>query len=171
MENWYVIQVRSGHEHQIAQSCRFRIADDILKECFIPEYKTRKKYRGQWHDVQAVLFKGYVFMISDQVDELFNELKKIPDLTKMIGKKKDIIYPLPEHEVHFLQSFSDEEHLVDMSYGFIEGDKITITQGPLMGKEGSIRKIDRHKRIAYIEVEFLNQISTVKIGLEIISKT
>ena len=147
MENWYVIQVRSGHEHQIAQSCRFRIADDILKECFIPEYKTRKKYRGQWHDVQAVLFKGYVFMISDQVDELFNELKKIPDLTKMIGKKKDIIYPLPE------------------------GDKITITRGPLMGKEGSIRKIDRHKRIAYIEVEFLNQISTVKIGLEIISKT
>lgn len=170
MNNWYVIQVRSGHEHQIANSCCFRISNSILKDCFIPEYKTKKKFKGQWHEVQSVLFKGYVFMISDYVDELYNELKKIPDLTKMIGKKKEIIYPLPEQEVCFLQKFSDDVHLIDMSYGFIQGDQVTITNGPLMGKEGSIKKIDRHKRIAYIEVEFLNQISTVKIGLEIISK-
>ena len=47
--NWYVIQVRSGHEREIADKCRFLISDDILKECFIPEYIAKKKFRGEWH--------------------------------------------------------------------------------------------------------------------------
>lgn len=41
--NWYVIQVRSGHEKEIADKCRFIISNDILRDCFIPEYVMRKK--------------------------------------------------------------------------------------------------------------------------------
>lgn len=168
--NWYVIQVRSGHEREIADRCRFVICDDILKECFIPEYVHRKKYKGEWHDMKDVLFKGYVFMITDHVDELYVELKKIPDLTKMICKKKEVIYPLKDGEIEFLKTFGKEEHIVDISTGFIEGDRINITEGPLFGKEGMITKIDRHKRIAYISVDIFNENITAKVGLEIISK-
>ena len=168
--NWYVIQVRSGHEHEIADKCRFVIDGRILKECFIPEVITRKKFRGQWNEVKGVLFRGYVFLISDYIDELYVELKKIPDLTKMIGKKKDIIYPLTDGEIEFLKTFGKDNHIVDMSIGFIEGDAIHITQGPLQGKEGLITKIDRHKRIAYIKVNIFNEDITAKVGLEIISK-
>lgn len=168
--NWYVIQVRSGHEMEIADKCRFFVSDDILKECFIPEYIVKKKFKGKWQNVRNVLFKGYVFLISDHVDELFNELKKIPDFTKMIGKKKDIIYPLKDGEVEFLKTFGKDEHIVDMSIGFIEGDAIHITEGPLQGKEALITKIDRHKRIAYITVNIFNEETTAKVGLEIISK-
>lgn len=168
--NWYVIQVRSGHEKEIADKCRFFISSDILKECFIPEYVHVKRYRGKWHKVQDILFKGYVFLISDHVEELYVELKKIPDLTKMIGKKKDIIYPLKDGEVAFLKTFGKNDHIVDMSIGFIEGDTIHITEGPLQGKEGYITKIDRHKRIAYITVSIFNEETTAKVGLEIISK-
>ena len=46
----------------------------------------------------------------------------------------------------------DGNHTVRMSEGYISGDKITVTRGPLMGFEGDIRKIDRHKRRAYIDV-------------------
>lgn len=168
--NWYVIQVRSGHEYEIADKCRFVISKDVLNECFIPEYVHRKKFRGEWHDVKDVLFKGYVFLISDHVDELYVELKKIPDLTKMISKKKDIIYPLKDGEIEFLKTFGKEEHIVDMSIGFIKGDMIHITEGPLIGREGLITKIDRHKRIAYISINIFNENITAKVGLEIISK-
>ena len=168
--NWYVIQVRSGHEREIADKCRFLISDDILKECFIPEYIAKKKFRGEWHDVRNVLFRGYVFLISDHIDELFNELKKIPDFTKVIGKKKETIYPLKDGEVEFLKTFGKEDHIVNMSVGFIEGDRIHITEGPLQDREGLIAKIDRHKRIAYISVNIFNEETTAKVGLEIISK-
>lgn len=39
-----------------------------------------------------------------------------------------------------------------------------------MGYEGDIIKIDRHKRIAYVNVSLFDRITTVKVGLEIISK-
>lgn len=168
--NWYVIQVRSGHEREIADKCRFLISDDILEECFIPEYIVRKKFKGEWHNVRNVLFRGYVFLISDHIDELFNELKKIPDFTKLIGKKKETIYSLKDGEVEFLKTFGKDDHIVNMSVGFIEGDRIHITEGPLQGREGLIVKIDRHKRIAYISVNIFNEETTAKVGLEIISK-
>ena len=39
-----------------------------------------------------------------------------------------------------------------------------------MGLEGHITKIDRHKRVAYVDVNLLGRVSTVQVGLEIISK-
>lgn len=170
MEKWYVIQVRTGSEEKIKQLCEFQISKKYLKECFIPKYTRLKKVNGKWEEVYKTLFSGYLFMISEDIDQLFVSLKEIPDLTKMLGKHGTDIYPLNEDEVVFLKSFGKEEHIVDMSIGYIEGEKIFVTNGPLVGKEGLIKKIDRHKRIAYIEVEFFGQSIDAKVGLEIIGK-
>ena len=167
---WYVMQVRSGHEKDIAEKCTNMIEKDILQECFIPEYIMRKRYKGSWHDVKSILFSGYVFMISDRIDDLYAALKLVPDFTKLIGKKKEDIYPLDEDEVSILKSFGKENHMVEMSVGYSEGDKIYVTEGPLQGKEGLIVKIDRHKRIAYIQISMFNKETVTKVGLEIISK-
>lgn len=52
----------------------------------------------------------------------------------------------------------------------IEGDEIVILNGPLMNQTGLIKKIDRHKRLAYLEIEILGRTKTVKVGLEIVQK-
>lgn len=52
----------------------------------------------------------------------------------------------------------------------IEGDEVVILNGPLMGHVGLIKKIDRHKRLAYLEIEMLGRKKNVKIGLEIVGK-
>ena len=57
-----------------------------------------------------------------------------------------------------------------MSKGLIEGNQIYITQGPLKGKEGLIVKIDRHKRLAYLQLSMFHKELIAKVGLEIISK-
>ena len=88
-------------------------------------------------------------MITDQIDQLNIELKKIPDFVKAFGK---------------------ENHVVEMSTGFIQGEQIFITEGPLQGKEGQIIRIDRHKRVAYLQLSMFNKETTTKVGLEIISK-
>ena len=58
--------------------------------------------------------------------------------------------------------------LIDISA--IQGEQIFITEGPLQGKEGQIIRIDRHKRIAYLQLSMFNKETTTKVGLEIISK-
>ena len=92
--NWYVIQVIRGKEEQTASLCRNRIPSTILEECFIPKYKMKKKYEGAWHEIVQTLFPGYLFMISNHVELLNNELKKIPDFTKLLGNDGHEIYPL-----------------------------------------------------------------------------
>ena len=153
-DNWYVVQIRTGKE-EIVKKCQFYIDHGILLDCFIPITKKKKKYQGSWHIVE----------------QLYTELKKIPDLTKLLGNDGEDIYPIYPQEAMFLTKFSNRNHVVDMSCGVIENDKIIITDGPLMNLEGYITKIDRHKRIAYVDVELLGKITRVQVGLEIISKT
>ena len=59
---------------------------------------------------------------------------------------------------------------VAMSVGVMEGDRIIVKEGPLVGMEGKIKKIDRHKRMAILEVELVNRVSEMKVGLEIVEK-
>lgn len=169
-DNWYAVQVCTGKEDEIVKACGMFINSYALNECFIPRCKRMKKFRGKWHHVEEILFKGYVFMITDHVDELYTELKKIPDLTKILGNDGENIYPIRKEEAMFLTRFGGDSHMVDISYGFIEGDVIRITDGPLMGQEGNIIKVDRHKRVAYINISLFDRETTVQVGLEIISK-
>lgn len=169
-ENWYAVQVRSGKEDEVVRACDILIDQDVYQECFIPRCKRMKKFRGEWKQVDDILFKGYVFMITDYVDDLYTQLKKVPDLTKLLGNDGENIYPIYKEEAMFLSQFGGQKHLIDISIGYIEGDTIKVTSGPLMGMEGLIRKIDRHKRIVFIEVSLLGQSRIVQIALEIIKK-
>lgn len=169
-DNWYVIQVRSGREEEIRETCQRLIPQGTYEDCFIPKCKRMKKFRGQWQEVEEILFRGYVFMITDHIDVLFNHLKLIPDLTKVLGNDGSNILPILVDEAKSLLKFGKNNHIIEMSKGYIIGDDVEIISGPLVDYHGKIAKIDRHKRIAYIELKLFDRITTVKVGLEIISK-
>lgn len=166
---WYVVQVRSGTEHNIRIQCNKKIPDTIMERCFIPYYEEKKKQNGTWNTLQKVLFPGYIFMITEDVEKLFFHLKTIEGMTKLIGTGQDII-PLKEEEITFLKRFGGEEQIVSMSEGIIEGTQVTIISGPLKGMEGLIQKIDRHKRKAWLELEMFGKMQQVEVGLEITRK-
>ena len=166
---WYVVQVRSGTEHNIRIQCNKKIPDAIMERCFIPYYEEKKKQNGTWNTLQKVLFPGYIFMITEDVEKLFFHLKTIEGMTKLIGTGQDII-PLKEEEITFLKRFGGEEQIVSMSEGIIEGTQVTIISGPLKGMEGLIQKIDRHKRKAWLELEMFGKMQQVEVGLEITRK-
>ena len=42
--------------------------------------------------------------------------------------------------------------------------------GPLQGKEGYIKKIDRHKRRAFLEMPMFGRVQKIQVGLEIVAK-
>ena len=112
---------------------------------------------------------GYIFVISDNIDRLYESLKRVIGLTKLIGTGNEII-PLTEEEKSFMIQFGGEEQIVKMSEGIIEGDQIIVLKGPLKGQEGYIRKIDRHKRKAWMEIPMFGRVQNIEIGLEIVSK-
>ncbi len=167
---WYVMQVRTGTEENIRQQCRRKIQESVLEDCFIPYYEEKKRIRGEWITQKKILFPGYVFVVTDRLEELYEALKSVAGLTKLIGSGRDIV-PLTKNERYFLLEFMGENRLVELSQGVIRNSRVRITTGPLKGKEGYIRKIDRHKRKAWLELEMFGRIQRVEVGLEIVAKT
>ena len=166
---WYVVQVRTGTEENIRIQCQKRIPETILTRCFIPYYEEKKRMRGEWVTLKKVLFPGYVFMVTDDLEELYLQLRDVTGLTRFLGTGDEIV-PLTSEEEEFLRHMGGEEQVVRMSEGIIEGEKVHVTDGPLQGMEGYIRKIDRHKRKAYLEISMFGRIQSVQIGLEIVKK-
>ena len=166
---WYVLQVRTGTEENIRIQCRNNIPEAVLKRCFIPYYEEKRRIRGTWTVIRKVLFPGYVFVVTDRLDELYQSLKTVIGLTKLIGTGQEIV-PLTEEEKGFLLELGGEDQVMEMSEGIIEGDRVIVTKGPLKGKEGMIRKIDRHKRKVWLEVKMFGKMQKVEAGLEIVAK-
>lgn len=167
---WYVVQVRTGMEERIRLQCEARIPEDILEKCFIFYYEEKKRINGKWTTQKKTLYPGYLFVVTEELETLHEELKHVEGLTKLIGTGETIV-PLSQDEIDFLKRFAGENQVVEMSEGIIEQSKVIVTSGPLAGMEGFIRKIDRHKRKAYLEIPMFGRIQNVQVGLEIVAKT
>ncbi len=169
--DWYVIQVNTGSEFKIRKLIEQELQRSKVEyvDCFIPLVEYMIKKNGEWQPFEKPMFPGYVFIVSENIGKVFTHLKRISSFTKILGEGYEFI-PIYESEAEKLLSFSDDEYNVSMSQGFIENMKIFVTDGPLQGHEGQIRKIDRHKRVAEVEVEFMGRKTMVKMPLEIIYK-
>lgn len=170
MGNWYAVQVRAGKEQDTARLCQKIVNKKILTEAFIPRYERMKHYQGAWHKEQLLMFPGYIFLETEQVGELFLALKAVPELTKILGGGSEFI-PIEEEEKALLQRLGNEEHVTEMSTGYMVGDRIVIPSGPMSGMEGKIKKIDRHKRVAMLEVGMFGRRVDMKVGLEIVGRS
>lgn len=166
---WYVVQVKTGTEERIKKQCERVIDEEILVNCFLPYYEEQKKYQGAWHVRRKILFPGYVFLVSDHLEELFGKLKNVIGLTKLIGTGREIV-PLTDEEVVLLQRLGKDDQVVEMSTGIIINGKVRVISGPLEDMEGYIKRIDRHKRKAVLEIEMFGRSVEMQAGLEIIEK-
>ncbi|WP_455436905.1 antiterminator LoaP [Hungatella hathewayi] len=166
---WYVIQVRTGTEESIRTQCEKLVDGQVLERCFIPYFEEMKRYQGSWHKEKRILFPGYVFAVSQDVEALFLNLKRIIGLTKLLGME-NVIIALMEEEIEFLLEFGKEEHIVTMSQGIITNDSVIVVDGPLKGREGLIKRVDRHKRKAWLEFPMLGRMQNIEVGLELLEK-
>ena len=166
---WYVIQTTSGQEQDCLAVCRAKMDPSLYKEMFVPLYIDKMHFRKQWHDVKKVLFPGYFFVDTGNVDAVMKELSHIDRLTKVL-RNAEKIAPIQKKEKEFLRGMMNEEYIVECSKGFIIGDRVCITEGPLRNHYGFIRKVDRHRRIAKLEINFFGRMTPVEVGLEIVAR-
>lgn len=165
---WYVIQVYTGKEADIVEQCKDRVVRED-EDIFIPVVERMTKVQGEWVQVRTRLFPGYVFIETDRPWELYMRLKGVKAMTKLL-KTGEEITPLYREEEKYLRRLQDREHVVRYSEGFMEGDRLVVTSGPLQGSEGEIKKILRHKRLVVMEVPLLGRKVEVTLGLGVVEK-
>ncbi len=166
---WYVIQTFGGQEERTADMIRKMVAPSFLKECFVPKRERLKKFHGSWNKVEEVLFQGYTFVISEKPEELYEKLRQVPKLTKMLGRDIDYFFALGENEKMFVESIGNQEHKTILSEVVVEERKrIQVINGPLKNYVGNIVKVDLHKRAAVVEMEFMEEKMELKMGIKIV---
>lgn len=166
---WYVIQTLGGQEEKTADMIRKMITPDFIEECFIPKRERLKKFQGTWNKVEEILFHGYAFVISERPEELYEELRRVPKLTKVLGRETDYFLELGEREKRLVENISDPKHKIILSEVVVgERKQIQVIHGPLKGYVGNIVKIDLHKREAVIEVGFMGRKMELKMGIEMV---
>ena len=163
---WYAVRCEAGNEDKTAEKWKQKLIGQC-GEAFVFTYEKMKRYEGSWHLIREPLFAGYVFLvIKDQA------IPEIEDAQSLI--------PVGAEEVRFLEEIGGREHHIPMSRGYIKEGVTCVTEGPLCGREGQIRKIDRrqirkidrHKRLARLECPVDQyQRKGLWAGLEIVSKS
>ena len=167
---WYVIQVRTGKEHDILTMYNRRIkAPD--EELFIVRcIRYIRNPGGGFHEQEANAFPGYIFADTENINNLIERLRKIPDLTKVLGAGEDV-FPIYKEEEEVLQLLIGDDHIISTSKGIIRNRQLIITSGDLVGQEGLIVWVNRHRKVACIEIEISGRKVKTKVGLEITKKT
>ena len=174
---YYVIQVAPGKEVEAEIYIKERVALGLYSSCFHPVRHVRKKFHGVWEDKHEKLLPGYVFINSDNARELYLDLKRIPMMTKLLGRQKEFITALTEEETAWLEkivsigidgNISGEVLLSQIEVS--ENNEVRILSGPLYNMDGMIKRINLHKRIAEVEVEFMGRKTVIHLGIEMVGK-
>ena len=143
----------------------------LVDECFVPARELRKKFGGVWRTETQPLFPGYVFVRSGAIQPFVDCCRAAAHHPRVLGYEGGYS-ELTEREAALLDAIAGKggDWVARLSEGVIEGGEVRILQGPLMGHQGLIRKIDRHKRLAWVELPIMGRPVTVALGLAIVAK-
>ena len=165
---WYVLQVRTGQEADIVGQCRGRILQEN-EDVFVIYGEKKRRFQGKWELKSYLLFPGYVFIETTDINDFRIRLREIKAMTKIVKTGEEVIPIWPEEEA-FLMQLSGEDHIEEYSEGYLEGERLVATEGALKGYEGTVKRIDRHHRLVTIEVPLLGRIVEVQLGLGIVKR-
>lgn len=169
---WYVMQVQTGNEEMIIKLCEQVINTKKYERIFLPKCVTLKKRHGEWKELIQTLFPGYIFIDTDEnrITDIIRACYAIPEVTKVLRSAENFT-PIHELEQTYLREMMDDEDIVRPSVGYQVGEHVEILSGPLRYGHAKICYVDRHKRVAEIEVELFGRYTKAKVALEVIGKT
>ena len=115
------------------------------------------------------LFPGYVFIETDRIEDFYIRLRRIYAMTKVLRIGEEMT-PIQKEEEDYLRRLGGDDHVVKYSEGYIEGDNLVVTSGPLKDFMGKVKKVLRHKRLVVMEVPLLGHTVEVTLGMGILER-
>lgn len=167
---WYVIQTTTGSEQELL-TVMDRVFDHRLyQRCFYIKREAIWRRSGKCVIHVEALFPGYVFIQTENPEEIYLRLKDIPQFAKMLGKEEIDFHPVSKEEELFLKRMlnGDREDTVRLSSVKIDD------QGNLLSCGGALHYfqeyiIKKRIRLRYviIRVHLLGRDREVKLGIRL----
>lgn len=152
------VQVRLGSEDAMARRI-LRVAEPLARDAFALRRELLRREDGAWHTRQDVLFPGYVIVETSDPSELVRRMGVLTELSYVLRGAGGGIAVLEKHEAELVHALGGSSRTVGVSKGEIVAGYLHVFSGPLTGLEHLVSKIDRHKRIAYLDAAAFGHLS------------
>ena len=170
--SWYVIFVETGYEDEF---CRYTNKMynprymGIQYNLLVPKRKIFERKQGIRREVVKTMFPGYVLLETEFISEFFLKARNSPHIIRFL-RVNSLFWEVRKEEIRQILRMSDSGGLIEISKGFIENDKVKIVEGPLLGMEGNITKIDKRKGRAKVDFTLNEKSILIDLGVEILEK-
>jgi len=142
---WYAAYVCSRHEKQVVSQLQERKID-----CFLPVYRSLRRWKDRRKELELVLFPGYVFVHLDLKDRL--RVLQLPSVVRFVSFHGQPA-PLPDSEIEILSNGLASGIRAEPHPYLKIGHKVRVRSGPMAGAQGIlIRKKDKFRVVLTIDL-------------------
>jgi len=143
--NWYALYTAPRHEKSVAGQIERRGID-----CFLPLYRSVRRWKDRRKELEMVLFPGYVFVRVAAKKRL--HVLQVPGAVRLVTVNGQPV-PLPDAEIESLRHRLSGSRNVEPHPYLRVGRRVRVRSGPLQGLEGIIqRRPDRCRVIFTIDL-------------------
>jgi transcription antitermination factor NusG len=142
---WYAAHVCSRHEKQVARQLEERHVS-----CFLPVYRSVRRWKDRRKELDLVLFPGYVFVHLDLKDRL--RVLQVPSVVRFVSFNGHPA-PLPDAEIEVLVNGLAKGVRAEPHPYLKVGHRVRVKYGPLAGTQGIlVRRKDKFRVVLSIDL-------------------
>ena len=157
---WYALQVHARKEQLVASQLENRSL-----ECFLPTYKSLRKWSDRTKEIQQALFPGYVFCRFDYENR--QPVVMTTGVTQVVGNGKSAI-PIADAEIEALQ-VAVGSGIATQPWPYLRtGEFVQINYGHLAGLQGILVNFKGNHRVV-LSVTLLQRSLALEVELEWLS--
>jgi transcription antitermination factor NusG len=136
--NWYALYTAPRHEKFVADQINRQGVD-----CFLPLYRSVRRWKDRRKELAVVLFPGYVFVQMALKNRL--RVLQLPGAVRLVGFNGQPA-ALPDEEIENLRTRLSSGNIEPHPYLSV-GRRVRVRSGPLQGLEGIIVRTKERCRI------------------------
>lgn len=149
---WYLVYTPDGKERETCEKVRRIIPHELMQDAFVMQKEFCFKRDGAWSLQTKPMYKEYFFVATRDAAALDRALAQLSFGCRIAGSRERAYMPMPDDAQDWYCSVLDDDGVVRNSVARIEDGVLHIEQGPLVGQEARVKKIDRHKRWCLVDV-------------------
>ena len=169
--NYYAIQVKTGSEEKF-----IKLFKALYPEIYFPIHFPRRlldiRRAGKLKPSTLAVFPGYIFIEAENDEEIQEsqwEFRRTKGFFRFLKSNQDIT-PLADRDLELVLHFINNAGPIAgrSKVYFNENSRIVVVEGPMLGLEGRIVKVDRRKGRAKIMLDLYNDSYPIDLAFEVI---
>jgi transcriptional antiterminator NusG len=166
--NYYAIQVKTRGEERFIKLFN-ALHPETRLPLYFPQRRIDIRRKGAMRESRAAVFPGYVFIEAEREDILSHQWEfRHTDGFYRFLKSNQNIRRLTNRDLELVLHFIKTGPVAGISrVYFNENSRIVVMDGPLMGLEGRIIKVDKRKKRAKVKLDLYDDSFSIDLAFEV----